>query len=141
MHNYLNKNEFLRTFINRCFGTAQPLKINTYDLVVNKATEIGVSKKIQQQKVGPYKTKDTPTLVTYKLDDFFGKQITPHRSNIVPYYIKELFVQDQMEKYFSDSSILKFHPTKPPLTKSKTLSFSLDNLKEPSTDDLPPNTL
>ena len=85
MHNYLNKNKFLRTFINRRFGTAQPRKINTYDLVVNKTTEIGVSRKIQPLKVGPYKTKDTPTLVTYKLDEFFGKQITPHRSNIVPY--------------------------------------------------------
>ena len=29
-HNYLNKNKQLRTFINRRFGTAQPLKINTY---------------------------------------------------------------------------------------------------------------
>ena len=61
-----------------------------------------------------------------------------HRSNIVPYYPKELFIQEQMEKYSSDNSLLKFHPMKPPLTKSKTVSFSLDNLEVPSTNDLPP---
>ena len=63
VHNYFNQNKHLRTFINRRFGTAQPLKINTYVLVVNKSTQIGVSKKIQPQKIGPYKIIDTPTLV------------------------------------------------------------------------------
>ena len=53
VHNYLNQNKHLRTFLNRLFGTAQPLKINTYVLMVNKATQIGTSKKIQPQKIGP----------------------------------------------------------------------------------------
>ena len=52
VHNYLNQNKHLRTFINRRFGTTQALKINTNVLVVNKATQIGVSKKIQLQKMG-----------------------------------------------------------------------------------------
>ena len=60
VHNYLNQNEHLRTFINRRFGTAQPLKINTYVLIVNKATQIGILEKIQPQKIGPYKIIDTP---------------------------------------------------------------------------------
>ena len=77
-------------------------------------------------------------MVTYKLEDLSGKQITRHRSNIVLYYAQELFVQEQMDKNFSDNSHLKLHPTKPQLTKSKTLSFKLDNLKVPSTDDHPP---
>ena len=135
VHNYLNQNKHLRSFINRQFGTAQPLKINTYVLVVNKATQLGIWKKIQPQKVGPYKIIDTPTLVTYKLEDFSGKQITRHRSNIVPYYPKELFVQEQMDKYFSDNSLLKLRPKKPTITKSKTVSFSLDNPNTPLTDD------
>ena len=92
-------------------------------------------KKTQPQKVGPYKIIDTPTLVTYKLEDFSGKQITRHRSNNVPYYPKELFVQEQMDKYFSDNSILKLHPKKPTITKSKTVSFSLDTQNTPFTDD------
>ena len=136
-----NQNKHLRTFINCHFGTAQPLKMNGYVLVVNKATQIGASKNIQSQKIGPYKTIDTPTLITYKLEDFSGKQITRHRSNIVAYYPKELFIQEQMEKYFSDNSLLKLHPKKPPLIKSKSVSFSLDNLNVPSTDDLPSNYL
>ena len=140
VHNYLNQNKHSRTFINRRFGTAQPLKINTYVLVVNKVTQIGVSKKLQPQKIGPYKRIDTPTMVTYKLEDSSGKQITRHRIKIVPYYPKELFFQEQKEKYFSDNYLSKHHPTKPPFTKSKTVSFILDNLKVPSRDDLPPTT-
>ena len=132
---YLNQNKHLHSFINRRFGTAQPLKINTYVLVVKKATQFGISKKIQPQKVEPYKIIDTPTLATYKLEDFSGKQITRHRSNIVPYYPKELFVHEQMDKYFSDNSLLKLHPKKPTITKSKTVSFSLDNPDTPLTDD------
>ena len=85
VHNYLNQNKHLRTFINCRLGTAQPLKINIYVLIVNKTTQIGVPKKIQPQKNGTYKIIDTPTLVTYKLEDFSGKQITRHRSNIVRY--------------------------------------------------------
>ena len=141
IHNYLNQNKHLRSFINRRFGTAQPLKINTYVLVVNKITQIGVSEKIQPQKVGTYKIIDTTTLFTYNSEDFSGKQITRHSSNILPYYPKEFFVQEQMEKYFSDNSLLKLHPTKPPFTKSKTVSFTLYNLEEPSTNDLSPNHL
>ena len=91
--------------------------------------------------MGPYKIIDTPSLVTYRLEKFSGKQITRLRCNIVPYYPKELFVQKQMEKYFSDISLLKLHPTKPPLAKSNTVTFSLDNSKVPSTDDPPPNYL
>ena len=63
-HNYLNQNKQLPTYKNRRFGTAKPLKINTYVLVVNKTTQIGISKKIQARKVGPYRIIDTPTLVT-----------------------------------------------------------------------------
>ena len=138
VHNYLNQNKHLRIFINCRFGTAEPPKINTYVLVVNIATQIGVSKKIQPQKLGPYKIIDTPTLVIFTPEDFSGKQTTRHRSNIVLYYHKELFVQEQMEKYFSDNSFLKLHPKKPPLTKSRSVSFSLDNLNVPSTDNFPP---
>ena len=85
VHNYLNQNKQLLTFINRRLGTAQPLKINNYVLVVNKANQIGVSKKIQPQKIRPCKIFDTPTLVTYKLENFSGKQITRHRSNIIQF--------------------------------------------------------
>ena len=84
VHNYFNQNKHIRAFINRRFRTAQPFKIRTYVSVVIKATQIGVLEKIQPQKVGPYRFIETSTLVTYKLDEFSGKQITCHRSNIVP---------------------------------------------------------
>ena len=45
VHNYLNQNKHLRIIINRRFGTAQPLKIKNNVLVVNKATQTGISKK------------------------------------------------------------------------------------------------
>ena len=109
-------------------------------MVVNKATQIGISKKIQPQKVGPYKIVGTPTLVTYKLDDFSGKQITRHRSNIVRYYPKELLVQEQMEKYFSDTSLLRLYPKRPPVTKTKSVLFSLDHPDTQSNNESSPPT-
>ena len=77
-------------------------------------------------------------MVTYKIEDFSGKQINRHRSNFVPYYPKKIFVQEQMEKYFSDNSLLRLHPKKPTITKSKSVSFSLAISDIPSTNDLPP---
>ena len=44
---YLNQNKHFCNFLNCRFRTAQPLKINTYVLTVNKTTQIGISKKIQ----------------------------------------------------------------------------------------------
>ena len=41
-------------------------------------------------------------MVTYKLEDFSGKHKTRLRSNIIPFHPKELFVKEQMEKYFSE---------------------------------------
>ena len=63
VHKYLNRNNHLRKLINSRFGTTQPLKINTYVLIVNKATQIGISEKIRPKKIGPYKIVDTPKLV------------------------------------------------------------------------------
>ena len=56
--------------MNRRFETAQLPKFNTYVLVVKKATQMRISKKIQPQKIGSYKIFDTLTLVTYKLENF-----------------------------------------------------------------------
>ena len=84
VHNHLNQNKHLRALINRRFGTVQLLKTNTNALVVSKIPQIGISKKIKPQKVGHYKRIDTPTLVTYKLEDSSVKQITRHRISIVP---------------------------------------------------------
>ena len=50
VQSYLNKNKILRTCINHRFGTAQPLKFNAYSLVVNKATQIGISKRPNRKK-------------------------------------------------------------------------------------------
>ena len=72
VHSYLHQDKHLRTFISSRFVWAQPLEMNTYVLVVNQATQIGVSIKIQPQKIGPYKIIDTPALVKYKLEDFSG---------------------------------------------------------------------
>ena len=69
----LPKNKHLHTFINRRFGAAQPVKTNTYVLIVNKATQIGISKKIQSQKTGPYNTIDTPHIVYLLTEKVFGE--------------------------------------------------------------------
>ena len=77
VHKYLNQNKHLQTFINRRFGTAQPLKIITYVFFVNKATQSGIPKNLKPQKIVPYKLIDTATLVTNKLEDFFSGKKSP----------------------------------------------------------------
>ena len=60
-------------------------------------------------------------MVTYRLEDFSGKQTTRHRSVVIPYYPKELFVREQMWKYFSESSLYdSTHKNR--LTRSQNLS-------------------
>ena len=44
VHNYLNQNKHLRTFIIHRFGTAKPLNINTYVLVVKNHKNWGIKK-------------------------------------------------------------------------------------------------
>ena len=79
---YLNQNKHLRTFIKRrSNGAATQNKCLCFSCKQNQ-TNWSI-KKIQPQKIGPYQITDTPTLVTYKLEDFSGKQITRHRSNMV----------------------------------------------------------
>ena len=97
---------------------------------------MGISKKIQPQKIGLYKIIDTPILVTYKQENFSGKQITRHRIIIVTFYPKELSVPEQMENYFLDNTLLKLHPKKPTIAKSKSVPFSQDNPDIPYTDEL-----
>ena len=63
-------------------------------------------------------------MITYKLEDFRGKQITGHRSNIVPFYPKQSFFQEKTENYFSNNSLLRLHPQKPNITKPKSVSLS-----------------
>ena len=100
--------------------------------------QIGISKKIQPQKMD-LEIIDTPTSGTYKLEDFSGKQITRHRSNIVPYYLKELLIQEQVEKYFSDNSLLKLNSKKRTITKC--LVYSRQPRHTIHRWPLPPDTL
>ena len=67
VHTYLYQTKHPRTFINCRFVTAHPLNIHSYVLIVNKAPQVGVTKKIQPQKIGPCKILYKPTMVAYKL--------------------------------------------------------------------------
>ena len=89
-------------------------------------------KKIPSYKFCPYKVIDTPSMVTYKLQDFSSKQITLHGSDSVPYYPQELLVQVKKQKYFSDNTFQLLHPQKLTIAKRKSVSFSLDTLSIPS---------
>ena len=136
VHNYLILNKNIRTFINGRFGTAQPLKLNTYVMVVNKATQICVSKKLQPQKTGPYKIINTPTLVTYILEDFLGKQITRHRKKYCT-----ILSQRTLRSRINGEIFLGYFPFKTTTYKvvpmSKSLSFCIDIPNIPSTENSP----
>ena len=59
VHNYSSQNKHPRSFMNRRFGTAHSHNINLYVFVVNKAPQIGVSKRFNHKNVGHYKILDT----------------------------------------------------------------------------------
>ena len=48
----------------------------------------------------PYKLFETLSMVAYKLGDFSGKPLVRHRSNVVPYYPKELIVAKTNRELF-----------------------------------------
>ena len=66
---------------------------------------------------------------------FCRESITRHRSTMVPYYPKELFVHEQVEKYFSDNSLSLLHPQKQTITKPKSVLFSLSGPGIPSNNE------
>ena len=76
-------------------------------------------------------------MLFYNLNNFIGKQIARCCSIIVPYYPNKFFVQEQMEKCFSDSSRLGLGQQKPTMIKSKSVSFDLDNRSLPPNKDKP----
>ena len=63
-----------------------------------------------------------------------------YRRKTVPYYPKEIFNQEQIEKYFCDSSLLQLRPQKPIMTKTNSVSFNLDSANlQSNTDERSPN--
>ena len=94
----------------------------------------------QPQKFSHYKNIDTPTMVTYKLEDFSGKQIHRHHSNVVPYYPKVLFDQEQRKKFFTDNSLLQIHLKKPTITETNSVSLvQTDQLYHQTLTNTAPN--
>ena len=67
--------------INSRLKPATDLKIGTFYLIPNFATQKGISKKLQPLRKGPYQIIDKPTDVTYKSTDtnkkkFYNIEIT-----------------------------------------------------------------
>ena len=51
---------------------------------------------------------------------------------------QKIFVDEQMEKYFSDNSLLRLWPNKSTPSMSKSVSLSLDNSDIPSNNEPSP---
>ena len=66
-------------------------------------------------------------MLTNKLEDFPGNQKVRHHSNIGFYYPKELVIQEEKEKYFSDKSLLGLKPQKPKSPSQNPLLFIQTN--------------
>ena len=91
--------------MNLRFRKAKPLEKNTFVFVTNQQQIDGVSKKMLPLKTGPYLIIDKPTETTYILKDNNKKQITIHRSHIVPYYPKEKHIKIELQNYLLTSEI------------------------------------
>ena len=86
--------------INSRFKPVTDLKIGTFVLIPNFTTQIGISKKLQPLRKGPYQIIAKPTEVTYKLTDSTKKEIVQHRNNLLPYYPKEYALRDLTQLYY-----------------------------------------
>ena len=83
------------------FGAAAPLKIGNFALLKNHKIQIGLSKKLQLQKTGPYEIIESPTDVTYKIKHYeTGEEVTSHRNNLVPFFPKEFSLAPLIDKYY-----------------------------------------
>ena len=81
-------------------GAAATLKIGKFALIRNHKIQRDLSKKMQQQKMGPYEILDIPTDVTYILRHHeTSEEITSHRNNMISFTPKEFYLARLVEKY------------------------------------------
>ena len=125
--NHLKKHHRETTEMHQRFGAAAPLKIGHCVLLKNHKIQVGLSKKLQLQKTGPYEIIEMPTDVTYKIkNQETGEELTSHRNNLLPFCPKNLVLGGLVNKYYKRPHI------PPPLTDnienepppSKSVRFS-----------------
>ena len=124
---HLKKHRCETTEMHHRFGAAAPLKIGNFTLLKNHKIQMGLSKKLQLQKTGPYEIIETPTDVTYKIKHHeTGEEVTSHRNNLVPFFPKEFSLARLVDKYYKrphlPPQLSENSQNKPPHLKS--VSFS-----------------
>ena len=70
-------------------------------MLKNHKIQVGLSKKLQIQKTGPYEIIEMPTDVTYRIkNQETGEEITSHRNNLLPFFPKSLILGGLVDKYY-----------------------------------------
>ena len=113
-------------YITKTYHEGKPLPIGTFVLKRN-FTHVHFSDKLKPRRIGPYKTLDRLSDVTYELLAQDGSTIHVHRNHLIPYYPKEPLFYPHLRSFMRFSDTTQFQipqPTK--FANSDSSSFNSD---------------
>ena len=92
-------------YITKTYHEGKPLPIDTFVLKRN-FTHVHFSDKLKPLRIGPYKTIDRLSDVTYELLSQDGSTVHVHRNHLIPSYPKEPLLYPHLRSFmrFSDST-------------------------------------
>ena len=93
-------------YITKTYHEGKPLSIGTFVLKRNFA-QVHFSDKLKPLRIGPYKSIDRLSNVTYELLAQDGSTIHVHRNHLIPYYPKEPLLYPHLR--FQTQLNSKFH--------------------------------
>ena len=98
-------------YITKTYHEGKPLPIGTFVLKRN-FTQVHFSDKLKPLRIGPYKTIDRLSDVTYELLSQDGSTVHVHRNHLIPYYLKEPLLYPHLRSFmrFSDTLFSDFSP-------------------------------
>ena len=116
----------------KTYHEGKPLPIGTFVLKRN-STHVHFSDKLKPFRIGPYKTIDRLSDVTYELLAQDGSTIHVHRNHLIPYYPKEPLLYPHLRSFLRFSDTTQFQIPQP--TKYANSDSSPFNSDESLSDE------
>ena len=119
-------------YITKTYHEGKPLPIGTFVLKRN-FTHVHFSDKLKPLRIGPYKSIDRLSHVTYELLAQDGSTIHVHRNHLIPYYQKETLLYPHLRSFMRFSDTTQFQTPQP--TKYANSDSSPFNSDESLSDE------
>ena len=113
-------------YITKTYHEGKPLPIGTF-VLKRIFTHVHFSDKLKPLRIGPYKTIDRLSDVTYELLAQDGSTIHAHRNHLIPYYPKEPHLYPHLRSFmrFSDTTQIQI-PQSTKYANSDSSPFNSD---------------